>query len=285
MLGTDSTSTIPFVYQEPHYHDHEQKLFEVGRPGSTVALATWGLGRLGEISHRTLAARLGKAHENTPFATMKDMAEHLAKALWTQMETAFGPEIKRLHDLRDKSQPGDPNSLTPDEWEELDAGYQTFRVGYFLAGRVTDADNCEAYEIDYNVLKRALGPEQIAPETPAFRGVPIIMERLVLGHDTHLAMRVLSSGKWTGSPKDLWDVLRASDYCVRPHLLPLRDAIDWIHTVIHTTIRANKFSGNHHCGGPVELAVVTTDRPFRWVCHKPLDAAIITAQERPWLPR
>jgi F420-0:gamma-glutamyl ligase len=28
------------------------------------------------------------------------------------------------------------------------------------------------------------------------------------------------------------------------------------------------------CGGPVEIAVVTTDRKFRWVRHKQSDAAI-----------
>lgn len=65
----------------------------------------------------------------------------------------------------------------------------------------------------------------------------------------------------------------------QPTNLPLREAIDWIHTVIHTTIRAIKFNQEHSCGGPVEIAVITTDRPFRWVCHKSLDAAIITAQQ------
>jgi hypothetical protein len=28
------------------------------------------------------------------------------------------------------------------------------------------------------------------------------------------------------------------------------------------------------CGGPVEVAVITTDRRFRWVRHKRFDAAI-----------
>jgi len=28
------------------------------------------------------------------------------------------------------------------------------------------------------------------------------------------------------------------------------------------------------CGGPVEIAVITTDRSFRWVHHKRFDAAI-----------
>ena len=28
------------------------------------------------------------------------------------------------------------------------------------------------------------------------------------------------------------------------------------------------------CGGPIEVAVITTARRFRWVCHKELDAAL-----------
>jgi hypothetical protein len=114
---------------------------------------------------------------------------------------------------------------------------------------------------------------------PHFRGVPHIMQRLVLGYDEELPSRILQSGKWNGGEQDLLAVLGQSNFRVRPELLPLRDAIDWIHTVIHTIIRANKFSGWHYCGGPVEVAVITSDRPFRWVCHKGLDAAIITAQE------
>lgn len=44
---------------------------------------------------------------------------------------------------------------------------------------------------------------------------------------------------------------------------------------IYTTIKAMKFSHMAPvCGGPVEVAVITTDRRFRWVRHKGFDAAI-----------
>jgi len=38
------------------------------------------------------------------------------------------------------------------------------------------------------------------------------------------------------------------------------------------------------CGGPIEIAVITTDRPFRWVRHKLLGEAIgayQTKEDRP----
>ena len=57
--------------------------------------------------------------------------------------------------------------------------------------------------------------------------------------------------------------------------LPLREAVDWVHASVYATIKAMKFSQLAPvCGGPVEIAVITADRPFRWVRHKKLDTAI-----------
>jgi len=61
----------------------------------------------------------------------------------------------------------------------------------------------------------------------------------------------------------------------QPFDLPIREAIDWVYSSIYTTSQAMKFSHLAPvCGGPVEVAVITTDRPFRWVRHKKLDAGI-----------
>jgi hypothetical protein len=62
-----------------------------------------------------------------------------------------------------------------------------------------------------------------------------------------------------------------------PRTLPIRDAIDWVHAWVCITVKATKFS--HFppaCGGPIDVAVITTDRPFRWVRQKALDAALST---------
>jgi hypothetical protein len=64
-------------------------------------------------------------------------------------------------------------------------------------------------------------------------------------------------------------------------ILPIRDAIDFVYTCIYSTIKALKFSSLQQiCGGPIEIAIITTDRPFRWVRHKAFDAAI-SEGERP----
>jgi hypothetical protein len=62
----------------------------------------------------------------------------------------------------------------------------------------------------------------------------------------------------------------------QPFHLPIREAIDWVYASIYPSIKTMKFSHLAPvCGGPVEIAVITTDRPFRWVRHKKLDAAIL----------
>lgn len=49
-----------------------------------------------------------------------------------------------------------------------------------------------------------------------------------------------------------------------------------IHASIYTTIKTMKFSHLAPvCGGPVEVAVISSDRPFRWVRHKKMEAAIV----------
>ncbi len=282
VLGCDSTSTVTVntgTLQEQHYYrDYEQKLFEIGEPESTVALVTWGSGRFGTISHRTMAARLGVRHANGEFAALKDMADRLAADVWQAMQSQFGPALAEARDLYAKWQQ-DPNSTTPEEWNRLIFLYNRYGGGYFLGGRFAVGEDCAAYEIVWNVLGTRV--DVVPHEAPYFRGQSHIMERLIFGYDHLLADRIKASGKWTGTDDELANAMAPSHLIVRPELLPIRDAIDWIHTVIHTTIRAVKFAGQHVCGGPVELAVITTDRPFRWVCHKRLDAAIITAQEGP----
>jgi hypothetical protein len=60
-----------------------------------------------------------------------------------------------------------------------------------------------------------------------------------------------------------------------PLILPIREAIDFVHACVSSTIKAMKFSSLAQiCGGPIEIAVITTDRRFRWVRHKDWDVAI-----------
>jgi hypothetical protein len=96
----------------------------------------------------------------------------------------------------------------------------------------------------------------------------------MFGCDDSLKADLLGSGKWSGTPADL-DALVAHHTIAHPIILPMRDAIDFVHSCISTTIKSLKFSNlSQICGGPIEMAVITADRPFRWVRHKSWDSAI-----------
>ena len=120
-----------------------------------------------------------------------------------------------------------------------------------------------------------------APPTPLkvgsarFWRCPNLIDRVVCGLDFGVFSAILDSGKWSGSPDDLIRVI--APYSLRqPFDLPIREAVDWVHASIYTTIKAMKFSHLAPvCGGSIELAVITSDRLFRWVRHKRFDSAIL----------
>lgn len=104
----------------------------------------------------------------------------------------------------------------------------------------------------------------------AFLGVPNIMKRLLLGADERLVPDLMKSGKWTGTEAYLNTILQ--NYYLKQSLMPIRDGIDFVHAGILSTFRGLKFSNlSQVCGGSIEIAVITSDRPFRWVRHKRFD--------------
>jgi hypothetical protein len=101
-----------------------------------------------------------------------------------------------------------------------------------------------------------------------------MIERVLYGIDGGLLQAIKASPFWTGGPAEL-DNLVGRALVSPPDHVPLREAIDFVHAAIYTTIRAFKFSQMPMlCGGPIEIAAITSDRPFRWVKHKALDGAI-----------
>ena len=276
VLGADSATTLSGPHVGTCHLDHAQKLFEVGPPGSTIGLVTWGQGFIGAESHRTIAATIGHEHLKAPFGSVQDMAEKLAKDLWSRFAAAYSAEIAEAQNLMAKFA---TSTNTPEELEKLENLLQRCTGGYCLAGRVEPFGQCHAYEILWGPLQTKCNFRELQGESPIFWGVPQIMQRLLYGFDNALMADILASGKWSGNEKDLIDIV-AKHQLISPRLLPIREAIDWVHTVIHTTIRGTKFANwPHWCGGPVEIAAITTDRQFRWVRHKELDSAIITAEE------
>ena len=285
VLGADSTTTYS-LGGAPHYYNHSQKLFEVGED-STLGVVTWGLGGLQISSHRTQVALLADQINKTKPQTVADIATLWTDQFWDAYNDpngAIAPIISNCKRLAAKTpfdatkSPPDPTARTEIEERELQALSTGLVAGFCIAGYIPPNRSPGAFEVVFDPLRPKPTP---TPRAAGywFWGAPNMIQRLLFGCDDRFKDSVLASGKWTGTRADL-DALSAQHQLAHP-IIPIRDAIDFVHAFIYSTIKAFKFSNySQICGGPVELAVITTDRKFRWVRHKEWDAAITEGE--PW---
>jgi hypothetical protein len=100
-----------------------------------------------------------------------------------------------------------------------------------------------------------------------------IVSRILGIFDDEVKDEIVKSPHWSGEKSDLDTIISAMK--LDPPPMTMRDSIDFVHFSIYSTIKATKFSTrDKDCGGPIELAVITTDRNFRWVQHKGWNSAI-----------
>jgi len=262
VLGADSTTTHG-SQEGNHYFNHAQKVFEVGE-GTAFGVVTWGLAGLGTCSYRTLIALLGDDLASNPATSVGDVALRFVDLLWPQYENFSG--YQRFKDLDVKS------GRTPDEDVEHTQLKADLVAGFCLAGHSGDRI-AKAYEILLDPLQGKPRPQELPPLTHKWWGVPNILQRMIFGGDINLHASIMSSGKWTGTDQELWQIFK--DQAFSHNVLPIREAIDFVHTCIRSTGKAMRYSQFAQvCGGPPEIAVITTDRKFRWVRHKSWDTAI-----------
>lgn len=274
VLGADSTSTYGSA-ESPHYYNNGQKLFEIGKD-STLGLVTWGLGGLQISSHRTLVALLADDLKANPPATLEDVANRWCEQFWIAYQAA--PSVQYFNDLagRPAFNPSvaqqAAGARTADEEEVLEALRQGLVTGFFVGGHVPADRAPGAFEIVFKPDSPRPNPVQILDQW-RFSGAPNIIYRLLFGFDEAIRNNILQSGNWDGTEAEL-DAILYGEAFAHP-ILPIRDAIDFVYSCIHSTIKAMKFSSlSQICGGPIEIAVITSDRDFRWVRHKPWDSAI-----------
>lgn len=277
VLGADSTSTYALPSGN-HYFNHGQKIFEIGE-SSTLGIVTWGLGGLSVGSHRTLVALLADDLKKTKAKSVQDVADRWCAQFWKAYSSSLPAELA-LYDTLSKMLPFDPlavppppNARTKDQEAQFAGLRNTFTVGFCIAGYVIPGRKPEAFEMVFDLANGQPKPTQIAAGGQRFWGAPNMIARLLHGYDPALRQAILSSGKWNGTDAELDSLLRKQALTHLP--APIRDAIDFTYACVLSTIKALKFSSfAQTCGGPIEIAVITADRPFRWVRHKSWDAAI-----------
>jgi hypothetical protein len=279
VLGADSTTS--FLVDGGggyHFFNHNQKIFELGENG-TVGVVTWGLASLGQKSYRTLFALLSDDLQKTrPSNGMAEVADRWCNLFWQEYQRELAPALQSLASLNAKPAYDktvvNPAARTEAEEAEFNSLKNVLVAGFCIAGYALPDRTTAAFELIFDPLAAKPTPRQLPTLTYGFWGVPNLIKRLIYGADDSLKQEILASGKWGGTEPEL-DQIFARQVLGHP-ILPVRDAVDFVHTCIYSTIKALKFSNLFQiCGGPIELAVITSDRNFRWVRHKGWDSAIL----------
>jgi hypothetical protein len=265
VLGADSTMSVASP-KGFHYLNFNQKLFEIGKD-STLGVVTWGLGGLNK-SYRTLLAQLADDLRSNPATTVEDVAQRWADFLWPMYSADLAPHIQRLQQLMAQA------TRSAAEDEEMKNLKRGLVVGFCIGGHIEPDRQPKAYELIFDPLATAKPTPQEQKTILKWWGAPNPIMRLINAMDQELKDEILNSGGWSKTPADLDAVCQK--HALRIPVLPIRDAVDLVHGCISSTIKAMKFSDLPQiCGGPIEIAVITTDRHFRWVKHKAWDAAIL----------
>jgi hypothetical protein len=223
-----------------------------------------------------LIAQLADAIQQASPGSVDDVAAKWVDLYWEEYQRH--QLILRCHELSEKqpydaSKGGDPQVRTEDEEREYHYLRQNLVVGFCLGGYIRDERTPTAFEIIFDPTGPKPSPEPLSlPDMRAW-GAPNMINRLIRGIDDGIVADILGSGKWTGTEEELNAIL--VQHVLAHPILPIRDAIDFVHTCVYSTIKAFKFANlSPICGGPIELAVITADRHFRWVRHKHLHSAI-----------
>lgn len=251
VLGADSSTMVsvrqPGAAGVIQLLEHSQKVFEVGQ-NSRLGVCTWGAGALGDVSHRTVIAQL--AEELTDELSVKGAAEKLGN---------IAKPLVEKHDVD--------------------------FVGYYLGGWETKTRYPACFKIE--VRKDKLDVEPLPLGLCTFSGMPNFFTRVFRGYDRELRDRLREEvkGLFTTSPiPENFDAAfdQAFDRAAGPLIaaghkdLPIREAIDFVYSYLHITVKATKFRfGAPVCGGPIEIGFITTDRFFRWASHKSFVSAIL----------
>lgn len=274
VLGADSTTTLSAPTGR-RYYNHGQKLFEIGKD-STLGVVTWGLGGLDVSSYRMLFAVLADDLNATKPKSMREVADR-----WiNQFHPAYlaSSVIKQFAPLHAKTPfvpnvAPQPNARTENEERAYRRGLIELMAGFCIAGYVAPNRTPQACRITFEPIGAKPAPIDVPMNGIEFNGAPNMIHRLLGGYDPKLREDLLQQNRWQGTPAELDAFLR--QYHLGSMPLPIRDAIDYVHSCILSTIKALKFSRLAQiCGGPIEIAVITADRNFRWVKHKAFDSAI-----------
>jgi hypothetical protein len=257
-----------------HYLNHNQKIYEVGKE-STLGVMTWGLSGLRHTSHRTIIAKAADQFSTNRPTNVRDAAQRFMTEAWQAFQAEFHDEIKEYDEIYERVSElarNESDKRSKEDDDRLKYLQDEIAVGYCIGGHIIPDRKPEAYHFTINPTLRS-PPSIYMVDGELIVGQPEYFYRLYDGSGENVREKILKSGFWKGPASALDKIL--NEEIIVPPELNIRDGVDFAHFIVYSTIKTIKFSDRDQvCGGPIEIAVITTDREFRWVRHKTFDAAI-----------
>jgi len=255
VLGSDSTTTVGFStpagLQVGQLYNSAQKIFEIGPANCdfksgcsfSAGLAMWGDGAFGPLSWRAVINEFWAREispRTDPIADLSRMFLAFLQGKWAELQQ--GQQIPQ-------------NLPIPD-------------TGFALAAIHKNTFEVHAAQIDL----RAATVDSLQRSDIRVGGDPTTFYRLVSGFDNRILAELPKNGI---DPAAFQRTVQ--QFSIEPYLaqMPLRDAIDFVHFMVYSSIKMHRYKGGPATvGGPIEIAAITADRGFRWVLHKPLYESI-----------
>ena len=159
VFGADSTATMfvsgpgPNPSGPSHQFNCAQKVFEIGDENSTLGITMWGLGNLGDVSHRTLIARFAETLVSQGAQSLSAVADAWNLFFWREYSAKFAAILQRVQQLVAN------HNRTPDENNELAVFVNTFSGGFCLGGYLRHERIPGAYVIEYDPTLSAPGAD------------------------------------------------------------------------------------------------------------------------------
>lgn len=251
VLGADSTTTISVGGGQVHQlYNSAQKVFEIGprvenfEAGDCFsgAITTSGDGIFGPMSWRSFASKFYQErvrNQSGQFDVCRELLS-FAQEQWGKFQDS-------------KAIP----SNTPIPSSTLMVAAVCKGSGDPAGGLIKLRDGA-IERLDVGDMKISGGFE--------------VVSRILHGYDIRLLPQLAGLG--VDVPKFQQS---AASFSALPRLdmLPLRDAIDFVHFLIYSAIKLHRYRGGPaSIGGAIEIATITPDRGFRWIVHKPLSESI-----------
>ena len=239
-----------------------------------MGIACWGIGQLNGTSYRTMSSELDDAIRSGNVVNFESAVNWWTDKFYLMYESEYAHILSVSKPLVQKRKLG---TITPAEENQLKM-YANLSGGFCIAGRFPPERSPRAFQVIYGAeIDRPDAISELGPSpTWAIWGCRNITDRIIDGVDSNVKSMILTSGKWQGTESELEALLHPLRLEPYPTVhLPLREASDWIFSLIFSTVKAFKFSTLPPvCGGPIDIALISSDRPFRWVRHKRIGAAI-----------